>query len=134
VTAAAVEKANLAAQIAACGITNQRETTLVWEQATGKPIHNAIDWQDTRTDRSAPSSARSGAARTGTATGSACRWRPTYRAEGAVDPRPGRRCPAAGRARELLFGTADSWLLWNVTGGADGGVQSPTSRTHRGPS
>ena len=124
VVAAAVEKAGLAtAQIAACGITNQRETTVVWERATGTPIHNAVVWQDTRTDRIC--------ARLGALGGGMDRYRDrvglpiaTYFAAPKVrwilDHVDGARQRA--ERGELLFGTVDSWLLWNLTGGVDGGV------------
>jgi glycerol kinase len=124
VVAAAVEKASLVpAQIAACGITNQRETTLVWDRATGTPIYNAVVWQDTRTDRIC--------AQLGELGGGADRYRDrvglpiaTYFAAPKVrwilDQVDGSRQRA--ERGELLFGTVDSWLLWNLTGGTDGGV------------
>jgi glycerol kinase len=124
VAATAVEKANLStAQIAACGITNQRETTVVWERATGAPVYNAIVWQDTRTDRIC--------AELGGLGGGADRYRDrtglplaTYFAGPKVrwilDQVDGARKRA--EHGDLLFGTVDSWLLWNLTGGPDGGV------------
>ena len=124
VVAAAVEKAGLSpARIAACGITNQRETTVVWERATGTPIYNAVVWQDTRTDRIC--------ARLGALGGGVDRYRDrvglpiaTYFAAPKVrwilDHVDGARQRA--ERGELLFGTVDSWLLWNLTGGVDGGV------------
>jgi glycerol kinase len=124
VVAAAVEKAGLSpARIAACGITNQRETTVVWERATGTPIYNAVVWQDTRTDRIC--------ARLGALGGGVDRYRDrvglpiaTYFAAPKVrwilDSVEGARQRA--ERGELLFGTVDSWLLWNLTGGVDGGV------------
>jgi glycerol kinase len=124
VTAAALEKADLTtAQIAACGITNQRETTVVWDRATGTPIHNAIVWQDTRTDRIC--------AELGALGGGADRYRDrvglplaTYFAGPKVRWILDRVDGARRRAElgELLFGTVDSWLLWNLTGGPEGGV------------
>ncbi|NQX11061.1 glycerol kinase GlpK [Microbacteriaceae bacterium VKM Ac-2855] len=108
--------------IAAVGITNQRETAVVWNKNTGKPVYNAIVWQDTRTqdivDRLA-------------ADGGVERFKPivglplaTYfsgtkivwileNVEGARE---------AADAGDLLFGTTDTWVLWNLTGGTDGGV------------
>ncbi len=62
--------------IAAVGVTNQRETTVVWDKKTGKPYYNAIVWQDTRTDKLIKQF-EGNAARTASATRSACRWRPT---------------------------------------------------------
>ena len=124
VVAAAVEKAGLSpGRIAACGITNQRETTVVWDRATGTPIYNAVVWQDTRTDGIC--------ARLGALGGGVDRYRDrvglpiaTYFAAPKVrwilDHVDGARQRA--ERGELLFGTVDSWLLWNLTGGVDGGV------------
>jgi glycerol kinase len=105
------------AQIAAIGITNQRETTLLWERRTGQPIYNAIVWQDRRT---APACARLKAeghepavqARTGLLldpyfSGTKLAW--------LLDNVPGAR--ARAEAGELAFGTVDSFLLWRLTGG-----------------
>jgi glycerol kinase len=103
--------------IAAIGITNQRETTVLWERATGRPVHNAIVWQDRRTaeicDRwRAAGLADPVAARTGLVidpyfSASKIRW--------LLDVLPGLRERA--RAGEILFGTIDSFLLWRLTGG-----------------
>jgi glycerol kinase len=103
---------------AAIGITNQRETTLVWERATGRPVHNAIVWQDRRTaDRCARLRAEGleplVAARTGLLldpyfSGTKLAW--------ILDHVEGARTRA--ERGELLFGTVDSWLVWNLTGGA----------------
>ncbi len=109
------------ADLAAIGITNQRETAVVWERATGKPIHNAIVWQDTRTAALCDELATEGGPD---------RFRPltglplaTYFAGPKVawllDHVAGAR--ARAEAGELLFGTIDSWLLWNLTGGTSGG-------------
>src|SRR6266550_9621450 len=105
-----------AADIAALGITNQRETTIVWERATGRPIHNAIVWQDRRT---APicSALRQGGheplitARTGLVldpyfSATKIAW--------LLDHVEGAR--AAAREGRLAFGTVDSFLLWRLTG------------------
>jgi glycerol kinase len=119
--------------LAAVGITNQRETTVVWDRASGQPIHPAIVWQDTRTDRSIASLAADGGpdrfrAATGLPlatyfSGPKVRW--------ILDQLPGAR--ARAEAGELAFGTIDSWLLWNLTGGVEGGVHvtdvSNASRT-----
>jgi glycerol kinase len=111
-----------ATDIAAIGITNQRETTVVWDRHTGEPVHNAIVWQDTRT---APLVADLG----GDAgpdrfkqvcglplatyfSGPKLRWLLDH-VEGARE---------RAEAGDLLFGTMDSWLVWNLTGGREGGV------------
>ena len=110
-----------ASDIAAVGITNQRETTIVWNRRTGQPYHNAVVWQDTRTAQLVGDLDRAG-------TGDLIRERAgippaTYFAGGKlawllaeVD---GLR--AAAEAGDALFGTIDTWLLWNLTGGTDGG-------------
>jgi len=115
----ALAKAGLnAADIAAIGITNQRETTVVWDRKTGAPIHNAIVWQDRRTAKFCDELKRAGHAeliqhKAGLVTdayfsGSKLRW--------ILDHVPGARERA--RRGELAFGTIDTWLLWNLTGGA----------------
>ena len=122
VIAGALATANLsAAQIAAVGITNQRETTVVWDKLTGRPIYNAIVWQDTRTDAQLKTLARDGGQnrfrrQTGLPlatyfSGPKIRW--------ILDNVPGAR--ARARAGELLFGNIDTWLIWNLTGGTSGG-------------
>ena len=108
--------------LAAIGITNQRETVVVWERKTGKAIYNAIVWQDTRVaDRVAELSAQAGQdryrARTGLPlatyfSGLKTRW--------ILNQVAGARAQA--EAGELLCGTIDSFLLWNLTGGIGGGV------------
>lgn len=114
----AMAKAGLsAADIAAIGITNQRETTVVWDRETGEPVCPAIVWQCRRTAPMADALAASGWAekirqRTGLVpdayfSGTKLRW--------ILDKIPGaRRGAEEGR---LLFGTIDSWLIWNLTGG-----------------
>ena len=104
------------ADIAAIGITNQRETTLVWERETGRPVFNAIVWQDTRTDCICSELARTGGqirfqAKTGLPlatyfSGPKIKW--------ILDNVPGAR--AGAEKGELLFGNMDTWLLWNMTG------------------
>lgn len=104
------------ADIASIGVTNQRETTVVWERQTGRPIHNAIVWQDTRTDAICNELARDGGqdrfrARTGLPlatyfSGPKIKW--------ILDNIPGTRQRA--EKGELLFGNMDSWVLWNLTG------------------
>jgi glycerol kinase len=109
-------------QIASIGITNQRETTVVWERRTGKPIHNAIVWQDTRTDQIINELARrDGQDRFRQQTGLPLA---TYFAGPKVrwilDNVAGGR--AAAQSGELLFGTIDSYLIWWLTGGPQTGV------------
>src|ERR1700753_3091662 len=108
--------------IVALGITNQRETTLVWNRRTGRPYYNAIVWQDTRTDRIASALDRDGR-------GDGVRHKAglppaTYFAGGKLqwilDNVEGVR--AAGESGDAVFGTIDTWLLWNLTGGSRGGV------------
>lgn len=106
-----------AADLTTCGITNQRETTVIWERATGKPIHNAIVWQDRRTAsvcRELGSEATESwiQAKTGLLldpyfSATKIRW--------LLDNVDGSRGRA--EAGELAFGTIDTWLLWNLTGG-----------------
>jgi len=123
VVAAALAKADVGtSDIAAVGITNQRETTVVWDRATGEPIHNAIVWQDTRTDRicrdlagnEGPSrfQERTGLPLATYFAGPKARW--------ILDEVDGAR--ARAERGELAFGTMDTWVLWNATGGPDGGL------------
>jgi glycerol kinase len=119
----AINSAGLArSDFAALGITNQRETTVVWNRRTGRPYYNAIVWQDTRTDRIAAALEREGSgelirARTGLPpatyfSGAKIQW--------ILDNVDGVR--AAAVAGDAVFGNTDSWLLWNLTGGVRGGV------------
>ena len=116
---AAIEKAGLRpGDIAAIGITNQRETTLVWDRKTGKPIHNAIVWQDRRT---APMCQRLKAeGHEATVTDRTGLLLDPYfsatKVAWLLDEVEGAR--ARAEAGELAFGTVDSWLVWNLTGGA----------------
>ncbi|MGV9639500.1 glycerol kinase GlpK [Nocardia rhamnosiphila] len=117
VLGAVLDEAGVSAgDIAAVGVTNQRETTVVWERDTGRPVHNAIVWQDTRTDRLCTELAgSSGAARYAERTGLPLS---TYfsgpKVRWILDTVPGARERA--EAGELCFGTVDSWLLWKLTG------------------
>jgi glycerol kinase len=127
----ALARADLdASSIAAVGITNQRETTVVWDKATGEPIHNAIVWQDTRTQEICDELGALG--------GGAERYRAktglplaTYfagpKARWILDHVDGARERA--ERGELAFGTMDTWVLWNATGGIEGGlhVTDPTN-------
>jgi glycerol kinase len=118
----ALDKADLVPDdLCALGIANQRETTVLWDRRTGAPVHNAINWQDTRTDRLCRELARSfGQERFQSKTGlpvstyfsgPKIRW--------LLDNIPGLHERA--EAGEVLFGTIDSWLIWNLTGGLEGG-------------
>ena len=112
----------IAEDVAAVGITNQRETTVLWDRRTGEPVHHAIVWQDVRT---APLVAElagdAGTDRLRALTGLPLS---TYfsgpKARWLLDELPGLRERA--EAGEILFGTIDSWLIWQLTGGVDGGV------------
>ena len=115
---AAIEKAGITApSIAAIGITNQRETTLIWDRKTGQPIHPAIVWQDRRTADTCTALKAAGhepmiTARTGLLldpyfSGTKVKW--------LLDHVEGARTKA--ERGELAFGTVDTWLIWNLTGG-----------------
>jgi len=123
VIASALNAARLSSgDLAALGIANQRETTVVWNRRTGVPYHNAIVWQDTRTDRIAAELEKSGR-------GEVIRRKAgllpaTYFSGGKLrwllDADEQLRADAERGA--ALFGTVDTWLLWNLTGGTAGGV------------
>ncbi len=108
--------------VAAVGITNQRETTLVWDRRTGQPYYNAIVWQDTRTDLICNALAKEGGqdrfrAKTGLPlatyfAGPKIQW--------MLDNVAGLR--EAAEQGDALFGTIDTWLIWNLTGGVKGGI------------
>jgi glycerol kinase len=119
VARAVMQSAGLTARdVAAIGIANQRETTVVWDRRTGRPIHNAIVWQDRRTAKFCDQLKEQGhlemvQQKTGLMidsyfSGSKVRW--------LLDNVPGAR-PAAERG-ELAFGTIDTWLLWKLSGGS----------------
>ena len=108
--------------LAAVGITNQRETTLLWDAHTGAPLHNAIVWQDTRVDSLVAEYAREGGpdrlrAQTGLPLAS---YFSGLKLCWLLKNIPGAREKA--EAGEALFGTVDTWLLWNLTGGPNGGL------------
>ncbi len=113
-----------AEEVAALGITNQRETTVVWDRATGVPIHNAIVWQDTRT--AALVRELAGEAGRDRLRGAVGLPLSTYfsgpKISWLLDSVPGARARAEGG--ELAFGTIDTWLLWNLTGGPNGGLHA----------
>ena len=108
--------------IAAVGITNQRETAVVWNRTTGKPVYNAIVWQDTRTQKivddlggeDGPDKYKAvvGLPLATYFSGPKVKW--------ILDNVEGAR--EAADAGDLVFGNTDTWVLWNMTGGVDGGV------------
>jgi len=108
-------------RIAALGITNQRETTVLWDRLTGHPVHNAVVWQDTRTaglcaelggaDGQDRFRDRTGLPLASYFSGPKVAW--------LLEHVPGLR--ARAERGEIAFGTIDSWLIWNLTGGVDGG-------------
>jgi glycerol kinase len=123
------EKGLSLSDLAALGITNQRETAVVWDRTTGKPYYNAIVWQDTRTDKIASALERDGK-------GDVIRQKAglppaTYFSAGKVqwilENVDGVR--EAADKGDAVFGNTDSWLIWNLTGGTDGGlhVTDPTN-------
>jgi len=122
VIASALRKAGLkASDIAAIGITNQRETTLLWERSTGRPLHNALVWQDTRTaDLVAHFAQEGGKDRVRAETGlPLATYFSALKLRWLLDRVPGAREKA--ETGEALFGTMDSWIAWNLTGGPKGG-------------
>jgi len=119
----ALSKANLTRHdIAAIGITNQRETAVVWDRTTGEPVYNAIVWQDTRTQSIVDKLAKDGGVERYKEivglplatyfSGTKIVW--------ILDNVEGARAKA--EAGDLMFGTTDTWVLWNLTGGVNGGV------------
>jgi glycerol kinase len=119
----AVKEAGASADdISGLGITNQRETTVVWDRNTGEPVMNAIVWQDTRTDKLVDELARDGGQnrfqeQVGLPlatyfSGPKVRW--------ILDNVDGAREKA--EAGDLIFGNIDTWCIWNLTGGTDGGI------------
>ncbi|WP_296197877.1 glycerol kinase GlpK [uncultured Microbacterium sp.] len=109
--------------IAAVGVTNQRETAVVWDKNTGKPVYNAIVWQDTRTQSIVDELAQGDTERYKQIVGLPLA---TYfsgtKIKWILDNVEGAREKA--EAGDLLFGTTDCWVLWNLTGGTDGGVHA----------
>jgi glycerol kinase len=111
-----------ASDIAAVGVTNQRETAVVWDRSTGQPVHNAIVWQDTRTDQICNELSADGGqdrfrAKTGLPiatyfSGPKIKW--------ILDNVDGVR--ARAESGDVVFGNIDTWVIWLLTGGADGGA------------
>jgi len=119
---AALKKANIrASDLAAVGITNQRETTVVWDRTTGQPVYNALVWQDTRTQDIVTELSRDGGQdrfreKTGLPlatyfSGTKVKW--------VLDNVEGARAKA--EAGDLMFGNVDTWVIWNITGATHGG-------------
>src|SRR3990172_9573871 len=110
------DQLSVISEVAAIGVTNQRETTVVWDKNTGKPVYNAIVWQDTRTDAMIAKFAKSGGQnrfrkKTGLPlatyfSGPKIKWILDH-IKGAKDK---------AKKGELLFGNIDTWLIWNLTG------------------
>jgi len=130
VAAGALKKAECnVSDVAAIGVTNQRETTVVWDKTIGQPVYNAIVWQDTRTDGICNELAKDGGqdrlrAKTGLPlatyfSGPKIKW--------ILDNVPGTREKA--EKGELLFGNIDTWVIWNLTGGVHVTDVSNASRT-----
>ncbi len=122
VVAGAIQKAGITRDdIKAIGITNQRETTVLWDKNTGEPVHNALVWQDTRTDSLCKELGRNvgqdrfrretGLPLASYFSGPKARW--------LLDNVEGLRERA--EAGDILFGTMDTWVIWNLTGGVNGG-------------
>jgi glycerol kinase len=109
-------------QVAALGIANQRETTVLWDRHTGRPIGRAVVWQDTRTDELVNElSRRPGAEAVAQRCGlPLATYFSAPRVRWLLDNIPGLR--ERGERGDVLFGTMESWLIWNLTGGPDGGV------------
>ena len=108
--------------VAAVGITNQRETVVVWDRRTGEPVHRALVWQDTRTQPLVDRLAADGGVdrfrdRTGLPLAT---YFSATKIAWILDHVPGAR--ARAEAGDLAAGTMDSWVIWNLTGGVDGGI------------
>ncbi|MCR2785152.1 MULTISPECIES: glycerol kinase GlpK [unclassified Microbacterium] len=125
VLSSTMSRAGLSAgDIAAIGITNQRETAMLWDRRTGRPVANAIVWQDTRTqpriDQLAAQS-DAGSQRFAEQTGlPLATYFSASKIAWILDNVPGVR--AAAEAGDVMFGTPDTWLIWNLTGGSRGGI------------
>ena len=120
--AGALSSARLTAtDLAAIGVTNQRETTVVWNPKTGRPWYNAIVWQDTRTDRIVASLDSASASLIREKTGlPPATYFSGAKVQWILDNVDGVR--AAAERGEAVFGNIDTWVIWNLTGGRDGGV------------
>ncbi|GAA1470089.1 glycerol kinase GlpK [Microbacterium thalassium] len=124
VVSAALSRAHLtASDIAGIGVTNQRETVIVWDRRTGRPVHHAIVWQDTRTQARVDemASGELGTHRFAEQTGlPLATYFSASKIAWLLDRVPGAR--EAAERGEVLFGTPDTWVVWNLTGGTRGGI------------
>jgi glycerol kinase len=123
VIASALSRARLGSgDLAGIGVTNQRETAIVWDRRSGRPVSNAIVWQDTRTqDHVYRLAAEGGTDRFTEVTGlPLATYFSASKVAWILAHVPGAR--AAAEAGDLLFGTPDTWVVWNLTGGGRGGI------------
>lgn len=110
--------------LAGVGITNQRETTILWDRRSGEPLYNAVVWQDTRVDERVAAYAANGGqdrfrAQTGLPLAS---YFSALKLQWILDNVPDARAKA--ESGDAIFGTIDTWVLWNLTGGVDGGLHA----------
>jgi glycerol kinase len=122
ITTALTQKNLQGSDVAGIGITNQRETTLLWDPTSGKPLHNALVWQDTRvTELVAEYSQEDGQDRFRAKTGlPLASYFSALKLQWLLDNVPNAR--AMADAGEAIFGTMDSWIVWNLTGGPASGL------------
>lgn len=111
-------------EVAAVGITNQRETTVLWDRRSGKPLYNALVWQDMRVNELVAAYTRDGGqdrfrVQTGLPLAS---YFSALKLQWLLDNVPNAR--AMAEAGEAIFGTIDTWILWNLSGGSDGGLHA----------
>ncbi len=125
VIAGALEQKGLSqTDLAGVGITNQRETTILWDRRSGEPLYNALVWQDTRVDERVAAYAANGGqdrfrAQTGLPLAS---YFSALKLQWILDNVPDARAKA--ESGDAIFGTIDTWVLWNLTGGVDGGLHA----------
>ncbi len=125
VIAGALEQKGLSqTDLAGVGITNQRETTILWDRRSGEPLYNAVVWQDTRVDERVAAYAANGGqdrfrAQTGLPLAS---YFSALKLQWILDNVPDARAKA--ESGDAIFGTIDTWVLWNLTGGVDGGLHA----------
>ena len=123
VIAGALERRGLShADLAGVGITNQRETTILWDRTSGEPLYNALVWQDTRVDEQVAAYTRDGGqdrfrAQTGLPLAS---YFSALKLQWILDNVPDARAKA--ESGDAIFGTIDTWVVWNLTGGSAGGL------------